>query len=237
LLEEAHEVADALDHQDWQLLREELGDLLFQLCFLIRLAQESGLFGVSDVIEGSHRKMVDRHPHVFGAPPAGGEPTADEVAAVWAERKLAEAGKRGASILDGVPRSLPALTAAYRLGQKAAGLGFDWADTHAVFDKVSEELDELSSALAATGPPATDGLAATNTARIEEELGDVFFSLASLSRHLRLDPERCLARANIKFRRRFAAVEAGLAQSSTTNETERRQQMEELWDAAKLAER
>ena len=242
LVEEAHEVAAAIDGEDWEALRGELGDLMFQVCFLGVLAAEGGHFELADSVTAVHTKMVERHPHVF----ATDSPTdldADQVAELWERRKLSRAaanpGEPGGSapaetLLAGVPASLPALVGAYRMTQKAAGIGFDWRDGVEVLDKLEEETAELRAALgsAATVDPAG------GSARVEEEIGDLLFTLANLARHLRIDPERALARANLKFRRRFAHVERGIAPALEAGApaSDLRERMEELWEEAKRGE-
>lgn len=231
LLEEAHEVADAIDRECWRDLRSELGDLLFQICFLSELAAEKDHFELADIVDGIHHKMVERHPHVFGSEPR--LETSAEVARAWQSRKLQRDEKAATSILDGVPNTLPALAAALRLGQKAAGVGFDWEDATGVLDKLAEELHELRSAMDS---------GSGSSLRVAEELGDVLFTLASLGRHLGVDPEHALALANLKFKRRFSALEARLGER-LARETgfgppteELRRKMEEAWEATKEAE-
>ncbi len=230
LLEEAHELAGAIDGGDWDDLAEELGDLAFQVAFLGRLAEEQGAFTLNDAIEGVHRKMVERHPHVFG-----GEALADAEAVrqAWERRKLRQRsdGPDGSrSLLQGVAPSLPALLAAYRLTQKAAGVGFDWPDAAAVLAKVHEEIGELQEAL--QGEPGRPA----DKAAVKEEIGDLLFTLANLARKLDVDPEAALAAANLKFRSRFAAVEAGLAEQGRSPADATLAEMDELWDAAKRSE-
>src|SRR6185369_4483712 len=188
LLEEAHETAAAIDTGDWSELAEELGDLLFQVAFIGRLAEEAGAFSLSQVVDRVHHKMVARHPHVFGDESLA---DAQAVRQAWERRKLKEEPGR-ASLLAGVPTSLPALLAAYRLTQKAAGVGFDWPDAGAVLKKVDEETAELR-----------DALAVGNRDAMREEIGDLLFTLANLARKLDLDPEAALAGTNRKFRHRF----------------------------------
>ena len=225
LIEEAHELAAAIDERDPAAINEELGDLLFEAVYVARLAaaelEEMPLGGaIRTVID----KMVARHPHVFGdEKDQAGPGSAAEVAAMWEQRKRNSSGER--SVLDGVPASLPALVGAYRLGQKAAGIGFDWDSTEAVRAKVAEELGELDHETA--GGQA--GKSAGATARVEEELGDVLFAVANLARHLNVDPERALAAANRKFRRRFAAMEAELEPGGE----HRMDELERLWERAK----
>jgi ATP diphosphatase len=230
LLEEAHEVAGAIDSGDWGELAEELGDLAFQVAFIGRLAEEAGAFRLAEVIDGVHRKMVERHPHVFKLEAPSGEDAevladAESVRQAWERRKLRQnPGK--SSLLAGVQASLPALLAAYRLTQKASGVGFDWPDAAAVLAKVDEETAELKAALAIPGATA-------NKAAVREELGDVLFTLANLARKLDLDPEAALAAANLKFRRRFEAVESGLAERGKSPAEATLAEMDELWEKAK----
>ncbi len=232
LIEEAHELAAAIDEREPAAINEELGDLLFEAVYVARLASaELSDVHVDQAIRTVIEKMVARHPHVFGDEEAE---SAVQVAALWEQRKK---GRAGRSALDGVPASLPALVGAYRLGQKAAGIGFDWDAPAAVRAKVSEELAELDREL--DWDPESGTVAATRPAasKIEEELGDVLFAIANLARHLDVDPERALAAANRKFRRRFAVVEAAL-EAEVAGETveARRQRMELLWERAKRDE-
>ncbi len=217
-LEEAHELAGAIDGGDWEELAEELGDMLFQVAFIARLAEESGMFRLPQVIDGVHNKMVSRHPHVFG-----GEALADAEAVrqAWERRKLQEEPKRE-TLLGGVPGSLPALLGTYRLTQKAAGVGFDWPDAASVLDKAEEEIGELREALAQG-----------RQEEVKEEMGDLLFTLANLARKLDVDPEAALAGTNRKFRHRFAAVEEGLAAKGKTAAEATLEEMDELWEAAK----
>jgi MazG family protein len=218
LLEEAHELAAAIDGGDWQEIAAELGDLLFQAAFIGRLAAEAGAFEVSEAIDGVRRKMVARHPHVFG-----GEELADAeaVRAAWERRKLQEEPRRD-SLLAGVPASLPSLLAAYRLTQKAAGVGFDWPAAAAVLAKAEEEIAELRQALAAG-----------EAAGVREEVGDLLFTVANLARKLDIDPEAALAGANGKFRRRFHHVERGLEARGKRLGEASLEEMDGLWDEAK----
>ncbi len=243
LLEEAHEAAAALDRvvaadgaagseggeadAAWDALAGELGDLLFQAAFVLRLGEEAGRLDAAAVVDRVHTKMVGRHPHVFG--PADGESEGEELAdaaaveRAWERRKLARG--ESASLLAGVPESLPALLAAYRLTQKASGVGFDWQDPEAVLAKIDEEVAELRAELAAGDRAAAAG-----------ELGDLLFTVANLGRKLGLDPEAALAATNTKFRRRFAAVEAGLAAQGRRLEEAELAEMDALWEAAKTAD-
>lgn len=218
LLEEAHEAAGAIDSGDWGELAEELGDLLFQVAFIGRLAEEAGAFSVSQVVDGVYQKMVSRHPHVFGDEVLA---DADAVRQAWERRKLKEEPRR-TSLLSGVPGSLPALLGAYRLTQKAAGVGFDWPDADAVLVKAEEEIEELRHALAAG-----------DEASVREEMGDVLFTLANLARKLDVDPEAALAGTNRKFRQRFAKVEEGLAAQGKSAAEASLAEMDALWEGAK----
>jgi len=218
LLEESHETAAAIDAGDWGELAEELGDLLFQVAFIGRLAEEAGAFSLSQVVDRVHHKMVARHPHVFGDEVLA---DAQAVRQAWERRKLKEEPGR-ASLLAGVPASLPALLAAYRLTQKAAGVGFDWPDAGAVLEKLDEETAELRDALAAGDRDA-----------MREEVGDLLLTLANLARKLDLDPEAALAGTNRKFRHRFGQVEKGLAARGKNTAEATLAEMDELWEAAK----
>ena len=191
VLEEACEVIDAIDGGDRKALREELGDLLLQVVFQAELGRREGTFAIDDVVSGIVEKLVHRHPHVFGDMEAK---DADEVLANWEKLKAIE--KKGRGLLGGVPRSLPALIRAQRVGEKVARVGFDWEDARGSRAKVTEELGELDEAIAAKDPRA-----------IEEELGDTLFALVNLARHVEVDAEGALRRTIDKFTRRFAHVE------------------------------
>lgn len=218
LLEETHELAGAIDGGDWDELAEELGDVMFQVAFIGRLAEEAGAFSLSQVIDGVHRKMVERHPHVFGDEVA---PDAEAVRQAWERRKLAKEPKRE-SLFSGVPSSLPALLGAYRLTQKAAGVGFDWPTPDGVLYKMEEEIGELRQALA-------DG----RRDEVKEEVGDLLFTIANLARKVDVDPEAALAGTNLKFRKRFAKIEEGLAAQGKTAGEATLEEMDALWEAAK----
>lgn len=229
LLEEAHEVADALDRRDWGALEEELGDLLFHVVFTASLAAEDGHFDIARVIHRIHTKMVDRHPHVFEVEEAGTLQTADEVSRAWEERKLRQE-KKDRPLLDGVARSVPALLACYRMTQKAAGVGFDWDEPAGVLDKVAEELGEVRAELeiASQEGPASPELRA--------ELGDLLFTVGNLARKLDIDPEAALAETNLKFRRRFGHVETRLKEQGRRLDEASLAEMDALWDEAKSKE-
>jgi tetrapyrrole methylase family protein/MazG family protein/ATP diphosphatase len=191
VLEEACEVIDAIENADQKALREELGDLLLQVVFLSELGRREGTFAIDDVVAGIVEKLVTRHPHVFGDMDAK---TADEVLANWERIKARE--KKGRGVLAGVPRSLPALNRAQRIGEKVNRVGFDWEDANGSRAKVTEELEELDQAIASGDESA-----------IEEEMGDVLFALVNLSRHVKVDAEGALRRTIDKFNKRFDHVE------------------------------
>jgi tetrapyrrole methylase family protein/MazG family protein/ATP diphosphatase len=190
-LEEACEVIDAIDSGDRKAIREELGDLLLQVVFQAELGRAEGAFAIDDVVSGIVEKLVHRHPHVFGDMDAK---DADEVLRNWEKIKAKEKGERG--ILGGVPRSLPALTRAQRIGEKVQRVGFDWPDARGSREKVTEEIAELDRAIESGDATA-----------IEEEMGDVLFALVNLSRHVKVDAEGALRRTIDKFTTRFAHVE------------------------------
>ena len=216
-IEEAYEVADAIARADFAALPDELGDLLFQVVYHARLAEEAGRFAFADVARAIADKMVRRHQHVFGE--AAARDAATQVAA-WEEQKAAERTERG--VLAGIPIDLPALTRARKLTSRAARVGFDWPDAAAVLDKLDEESAELRAELPGADP-----------ARLADEVGDLLFVLANLARKLDLDPEACLRGANGKFARRFGAIEAALARSGRTPAESDVAEMEAFWQAAK----
>ncbi len=222
LLEEAHEAAAAIDEGDWNALSAELGDLLFQVAFIGRLGAETGALSLAESIERVHTKMVERHPHVFGDAEVHNSAA---VRQAWERRKVTE--KQGQeSLLAGVARSLPALVAAYRMTQKAAGVGFDWPAVEPVLAKLDEETAELKAALGA-------GL---EKHLVAGELGDLLFTVVNLARKLEIDPEAALAQTNLKFRRRFAAIEAALAAEGRTLNEADLSEMDALWNQAKTNE-
>ena len=224
-IEEAYEVADAIEHNDRDHLREELGDLLFQVVFHARLAQEQGWFDFAAVADSIREKLVRRHPHLF----AGATTAPEDLMRVWEEQKAAEraaaAAKRTASgagtVLHGVPRALPALSRAMKLGRRAARVGFDWQDAHAVRSKVLEELHEVDAAR--HDPQA-----------LAEEVGDLLFSVANLSRHLQVDAEQALRAANSKFERRFERMETLARERELALSKLSAAEWDALWREAKL---
>ncbi|GAB4260246.1 MAG: nucleoside triphosphate pyrophosphohydrolase [Deferrisomatales bacterium] len=217
LVEEAHEVLEAVEAGDRDALCEELGDVLLEVALLAQMARERQGFTAADVLRSICDKLVRRHPHVFGGEPC---PDAEAVKASWARIKARE--KRGRGVLDGVPRRLPALHRARRVSEKAAGVGFDWADPAGVLEKVEEELQELRGALDAGDRQHT-----------EEELGDVLFALVNLGRHVGVDPEAALHRTTVKFLERFRQVEEALARRGRHPAESTLEEMEALWQRAK----
>ena len=225
-LEEAYEVADAIEHDDLGQLRDELGDLLLQVVFHAQMAQEQGAFAFGDVVQAITEKLIRRHPHVFAD--ADGK-TAQAVKGLWerikAEEKAAKGQKAEAGALAGVPVALPALTRALKLQEKAGKVGFDWNDPRAVLAKIREEADEIETALDAGGADAP------------AEVGDLLFAVVNLARHLKADPEALLRGTNLKFERRFGSIETALAKDGKTPSEALLGEMEALWNAAKAAER
>ncbi|MBL9010232.1 MAG: nucleoside triphosphate pyrophosphohydrolase [Alphaproteobacteria bacterium] len=223
-VEEAYEVADAIEQGDMAALRDELGDLLFQVVFHARMAEEAGHFAFADVVAAIEAKMVRRHPHVFAgaAPRTAAEQTVDWEVIKAAERAAKPAGP-AQGILDDVPRTLPALPRALKLQQRAARVGFDWPDAGHVFAKLDEEIGEVKAALAEGAPPEA----------VEAELGDVLFVVANLARKLGHDPEKALATTNLKFVKRFKKIEELLQIKGETPATSTLEEMDALWDQAK----
>lgn len=221
-LEECYEVMDAIDRRDWRALAEELGDYMLQAVFYAQMASEQDLFTIDDALDAINQKLVRRHPHVFGDANAQ---TADDVKRRWDEIKKEEKAERGEehrSMLDGVPRAMPALVEAQQIASKAAHAGFDWDHIDQVFEKMHEELDELAEARKAAAPEA-----------IEDEFGDLLFVLVNIGRFLKLDPEQALRKTNAKFRKRFGFVEDRLRERGKTPEQSNIAEMEDLWQEAK----
>ncbi len=228
-IEEAYEVAEAVQQQDMDGLKDELGDLLLQVVFHARMAEEAGSFDLDAVAEAICDKMIRRHPHVFGT---GQASDAAAVSASWEAIKAAERAEKGqaAGQLDGITLGLPALTRAVKLQKRAAEVGFDWPSHREVLDKLDEEMGELAVEMAA--PPSQE-----SQTRMTEELGDVLFVFANLARHLKVDPEAALRACNAKFERRFRAVEQGLAAAGRQPAEASLEEMEAHWTAAKRAEK
>lgn len=224
-IEEAHEVADAIERKAWDELPGELGDLLLQVVFHAQMADEAGMFDFADCAAAISDKLVFRHPHVFGD--ENRDKSAEQQVKDWEAIKAVErAGKAEAGTLDGVAMGLPALTRALKLQNRAARVGFDWPGPQDVLAKLSEETAELVEARDHLGPEA-----------LEEEFGDLLFVMANLARHLKIDPELALRRANAKFTRRFGAIEAALAAEGRRPEDSNLAEMDRLWDQAKAAEK
>lgn len=221
-LEEAFEVADAIDRQAWPDLKGELGDLLFQTVYHARMAEEAGYFTFADVVETISDKMIARHPHVFGD--QSRDKTAEQQTRDWEAQKAAERGP--ARTLDGIAQSLPALTRALKLQNRAARVGFDWPSTGEVLDKLVEEAREVVE--------ARDSLTHDH---LTEEIGDLLFVMANLARHLKVDPEAALRAANQKFTRRFARIEDWLAETGRKPADSDLAEMDALWNRAKAADK
>jgi len=225
-IEEAYEVADAIARGDIAHLKDELGDLLLQVVFHARMAEEEGAFDFGDVVAGITEKLIRRHPHVFADEQGQ---TAEAVKGLWERIKAEEKAARGevpGGALAGVPLALPALTRALKLQEKAGRVGFDWNDARAVLAKIREEADEIEAELDARA-----------TSEAAAEVGDLLFAVVNLARHLRADPEGLLRATNLKFERRFAAIERALAARGKTPKEASLAEMETLWDAAKAAEK
>jgi ATP diphosphatase len=230
-IEEAYEVADAIEREDWAELKSELGDLLFQAVYHAQMAEEAGHFTFDDIATAIADKMVARHPHVFGD--ESRDKTAEQQTRDWEAVKAAERtakAKRngsGGGVLDDVALGLPALMRAEKLQKRAARVGFDWPEIGQVIDKIAEEARELAEARDTAAPQD----------EIEEEMGDLLFVAANLARHLKVDPEVALRRANAKFTRRFAHIEARLAEDGRRPEDATLEEMDALWDEAKARDK
>lgn len=223
-LEEAYEVTDAIERNDMDDLKEELGDLLLQVVFHAQMAEELGLFNFADVTAAISDKMIRRHPHVFGENEAG---NASHVTQNWEAIKQAEKAAKGhvsKSLMDDVPITLPGLIRAVKLQKKAAKVGFDWAEAAPIFDKLQEEIDELTKAM------QTD-----NKARIEDEYGDILFVMANLARHLGVNPEQAIRHGNNKFSRRFKWMEREAKAKNKELSGQSLDNLETLWQQAKQA--
>lgn len=223
LLEETYEVIDAIDRRDWNGLAEELGDLLLQPVFFAEMAAEDGLFTVSDSLDAINQKLIRRHPHVFGEATAE---TPEDVKQRWEEIKKQEKdGQPPESVLDAVPRNLPALMESEKISHKAAGFGFEWQNITGVLDKLTEEAAELAAAHESQ-----------DREHVEHEIGDLLFTVVNLARFLKVDPEQALRKTNTRFRKRFAHVENEIARSGAIPAETPLERMEELWQEAKQSE-
>ncbi|MBU2959002.1 nucleoside triphosphate pyrophosphohydrolase [Paracoccus sp. 1_MG-2023] len=224
-IEEAHEVEDAIERKAWDELPGELGDLLLQVVFHAQMASERDMFDFADCAASISDKLIFRHPHVFGD--ESRDKSAEQQVKDWEAIKAVErAGKAERGTLDGVALGLPALTRAVKLQNRAARVGFDWPEIGGVTDKITEEVAELVEARDTLGQD-----------QVEEEFGDLMFVMANLARHLKVDPEQALRRANAKFTRRFTAIEDALARDGRRPEDSDLAEMDRLWDAAKRAEK
>ena len=223
-IEEAYEVADAIAQRDFAALPEELGDLLFQVVYYARMAEEAGHFAFADIVKSISDKMIRRHPHVFGE--AAVRDAAAQTTAWEAQKSAERTIRRQTGALAGVPVGLPALTRALKLTSRAARVGFDWPDATQVLSKLDEEIQELRAELPDADP-----------VRLADEVGDMLFVLANLARKLDLDPETCLRGANEKFSRRFNAMERNVATQAKTLQELRLDAMEAEWQRVKAAER
>ncbi len=217
ILEEAYETIEAIDNQDWEELKKELGDLLLQVVFQAEIAEEEGRFTLEEIIEHINQKLIQRHPHVFGTVKAE---TAQQVKENWEEIKYRTEKRR--SYLDGIPRNLCALLRAQRAQEKAAKVGFDWADASGVLSKLEEEIQELKTSLQAGDPEA-----------MEEEIGDLLFSLVNLSRFYGINAEDALRRTTNKFMARFQYIEQKLADQNRSVQEASLEEMDRLWEEAK----
>ena len=224
-LEEAYEVTDAIERGDMDDLKEELGDLLLQVVFHARMAEEADLFAFDDVVDAIVDKMIRRHPHVFGDGDAGNPEAARQS---WEEIKAQEKAEKGKaapnSLMDDIPLALPGLSRAVKIQNRAARIGFDWPDIEPVFDKLQEEIGEVREAIKSGSADA-----------IEDEIGDLLFVVANIARHLKIDPEKAVRRTNGKFISRFKHLEALAAQSD--KQPLSLEELEAFWQAAKKAEK
>ena len=229
-IEEAYEVADAIARGDMAALRDELGDLLFQVVFYAQMSREEGGFDFDDIARAIGDKMVQRHPHVFGG---AGMRSADVQTRAWESQKAAERAEKAAAeggaagVLDGIARALPALTRALKLQRRAAQEGFDWPDIQPVLAKIDEEIAEVRCEID-DGAPA---------ARLADEVGDLLFACVNLARHLKIDPEDALRKGNSKFEQRFHSIEEALARDGRKPSDATLEEMDALWEAAKRTER
>jgi ATP diphosphatase len=230
VLEETYELLEAIDRHDHEALREELGDFLFEAVFIAQLEREEGHFTIADAVRSVADKLVRRHPHVFAR--AEGEPpleTASQVRVRWEEVKAQERGSQPAAktLLSGIPAALPALLRAYQIGARAHSVGFDWHQPADVVAKIREEVDEIAEVVAAPAP---------DREQLEEEVGDLLFAIANLSRQLRVEPEAALRKANDKFTRRFTAMEQRVAARGGRLADMTLEELEAEWQISKATE-
>lgn len=223
VIEEAYEVVDAIDRDDRAALLEEVGDFLLEAVFIAEITREEGTFDVYDSITAIHDKLVRRHPHVFGDVKAD---DAEQVLVNWEKLKSEERKAENKSVLSGVPQSLPALLKASRLTEKAARVGFDWRRTEDVFDKLDEEMAELREAVASG-----------DTTKVQDEIGDLLFTIANIARKVDVNAEEALQSTNRKFMRRFESMEKQVHERGQNLDQLALEEMDRLWDDAKIAER
>ncbi len=239
-VEETYEVLEAIDNRDWDELPAELGDLLLQVLFYSQMANEQDKFSIDDVLDRLSGKLVSRHPHVFGDVKAE---TSSDVLRNWEAIKTKEkeqrwldkgsADKQSKSVLAGVSSAMPALLEAHKLGSRASKVGFDWPDVNGLFEKIEEEVQELQQELKRVRESKSNAV----PSNVEEEVGDLFFVLVNLARHLAVDPESALKKTNRKFRRRFQAMEQQLCLSGRGPKDATMEELENLWQQAKESER
>jgi len=232
-IEEAYEVADAIQREDMHDLQDELGDLLLQVVFHSQMASEETLFDFSDVVSCVNEKMIRRHPHIFGEKEivdAEAQTLSWENIKAEERQKKAETLESVPSVLDGIPTALPALLRALKLSRRAARVGFDWENLAGVFEKLQEEIDEVKQELRGD---SADKISSTQKEKLEEEIGDLLFVVANLARKCDIDPENALRRANYKFETRFKYIEHSLAKDNTPLENTSLETMEALWQEAK----
>lgn len=220
-IEETYELSDAILNRDQKAIANELGDLMLHIVFYAKLGQESGAFDIADVLKGINQKLVNRHPHIFGDTKVSG---AREVADNWEKIKLQKEGKK--SVLAGVPQSLPPLVKAYRMQEKARGVGFDWEHDHQVWDKVQEEMNELMAEAESGADPS----------RLESEFGDLLFALVNYARFIHVNPEDALEKTNRKFRKRFMYLEEQAAARGLSLHNMSLAEMDVFWEEAKQME-
>jgi tetrapyrrole methylase family protein/MazG family protein len=220
LIEEAYEVIEAIEQEDDRLLREELGDLLIQIVFHARIAEEAGKFNIDDAINDINRKLINRHPHVFGSDDQRKALAPQEVRDQWEKIKIESGEKR--SVINGIPDSAPALIKAFRFGEKAGGVGFDWKKAEDIIDKIKEEISEIETELR-TG----------NSDKLETEIGDLLFVIASLARKKEINPEQALNKTLRKFAARFNYIEEKVRQSGRSFDEFTLEELEEFWQQAK----
>ena len=232
-VEEAYEVADAIARKDLDALKDELGDLLLQVVYHAQMAAEAERFDFADVVDAIARKMIRRHPHVFGETSRDAFVAEDMWQRIKAEEKAERGGAHPSSLLADIPVALPALTRAVKLQKRAGSVGFDWPSLTPVLEKAEEEIVELKAAIAESAGETV----AEHAKRVGEEFGDLLFVMANIARHLGIDPESSLRDANAKFVRRFRSIEEALTKEGRKPEDATLEEMDQLWDEAKTAER